>query len=286
MNVFWFLFNEFLYRPIFNILMFFLGTFEGNLGLAIICLTLLVRFLLMMKVGSPHDMQKNMWSFQEETQKIQEKYKDDPEKMWKELMSAMKKKWGWPLKGCLGMLIQIPVMLGLFGVIQTISSRLAGLSGDAVRIGFEESFSQQIYSFLYTFAQPFIGETADAIQNIQQVFLGMDLLVAGNITLTVLASVLMYFNMKMMNAMRPMTTPKIPGANVPDMSKMMWFMNIFIVIMMAFFVFNVAAWVGLYIVTTTVFSIGQFLWQQRAVLWAKYQAWKNKGQGVVVKAKG
>lgn len=282
MNIFWFLFNEFLYRPIFNILMFFLWTFEGNLGLSIICLTLLVRWLLSLKVWSPQDMQKNMGSFQEETQKIQEKYKDDPEKMWKELMAVMKKKGGWPLKWCMGMLIQIPVMIGLFWVIQTISAKLAGLWADTVKIGFEESFTQQIYSFLHNFALPYLGETTASIE---QLFLGMDLLAPGNLALTVTASVLMYLNMKMMSAVKPITTPTIPGANVPDMAKMMWFMNIFIVIMMAFFVYNVAAWVGLYIVTTTVFSVGQFLWQQRALINAKYRAWRNKGQNVVMSSK-
>lgn len=237
----------------------------------------------MLKVKSPHQMQESMWSFQTDSQKIQEKYKDDPEKMGQELMKLMKKSGGGPLKWCMGMLIQIPVMLGLFGVIQTISYKLAGSTGEAVRIGFTESFTQQIYSFLYNFTLPYLTETTEAIQ---QVFLGMDLLATQNVVLTALAAVLMYANMKMMAAVRPVTTPNIPGASVPDMSKMMWFMNIFIVIMMWFFVYSVAAGVGLYIVTTTVFSIGQFIYQQRALLKAKFDAWRNKGQNVVVDKKG
>ncbi len=235
----------------------------------------------MLKVGSPHDMQKNMGSFQQKTQKIQEKYKDDPEKMGQELMKVMKSEGGGPLKGCLGMLIQIPVMLWLFWVISTIASKL-GAAGRTASLGFSQSFKEQTYSFLEGYASNYLMETADAFQ---QFFLGWDLLSPGNRTVTIIACSLMYINMKMMNAVRPMTQPSIPGANMPDMSKMMNFMNLFIVIMMGLFVYNTSTGVGLYILTTTVFSIGQFIYQQRALVSAKLQSWKKGGQNIVVDKK-
>lgn len=56
-------------------------------------------------------MQKGMADMQPKMQEIQAKYKDQPEKMSAEMMSLFKKSGGGPLKGCLTMLVQIPVFL-------------------------------------------------------------------------------------------------------------------------------------------------------------------------------
>lgn len=92
---------------------------------------------------------------------------------------------------------------------------------------------------------------------IQTMFLGIDLLEPNNIVLTVLASILMYAQMKFTTMMKPATAPKLPGVTdkegMPDMSKMMGGMNIFFVIMMGAFVRSMPAAIGLYILTTTLF---------------------------------
>gem|GEM_PF-3054917 len=54
------LFTEILYRPIFNILVLFLGAFGANLGLAIVLLTVLVRLLMIKQTSVGNDMQKGM----------------------------------------------------------------------------------------------------------------------------------------------------------------------------------------------------------------------------------
>jgi membrane protein insertase Oxa1/YidC/SpoIIIJ len=46
MNPFMLIVSEVLYRPVFNIIVMFLGLFGGNLGRAIICMTIVVRLLL------------------------------------------------------------------------------------------------------------------------------------------------------------------------------------------------------------------------------------------------
>jgi membrane protein insertase Oxa1/YidC/SpoIIIJ len=55
---------------------------------------------------------------------------------------------------------------------------------------------------------------------INTMWLGMDLLGTGNIVLTVVASVFTYLQMKMTMLVKP-ATPQVPGASVPDMTKMM-----------------------------------------------------------------
>jgi membrane protein insertase Oxa1/YidC/SpoIIIJ len=54
------LFSEILYRPIFNILAVFLAVFDGNLGIAIILLTVTIRLLMIKQTLAGNDMQKGM----------------------------------------------------------------------------------------------------------------------------------------------------------------------------------------------------------------------------------
>jgi len=55
-------------------------------------------------------------------------------------------------------------------------------------------------------------------------------------------------------------------------------MNIFMTIIMGSFVYQTQAAVGLYIVTTTLFSTVQYLIQYRVLLTAKRMEFKNKGK--------
>jgi hypothetical protein len=54
------------------------------------------------------------------------------------------------------------------------------------------------------------------------------------------------------------------------MSKMMWFMWIFMAFMIWSFVYKMQSWVWIYIVTTTLFSVSQYSIQYRALLKAKF----------------
>ena len=55
-------------------------------------------------------------------QEIQEKYKDDPQKLSEETMKLLKKEGSAPLKGCLSMLIQLPIFIGLYFVIRAFAT--------------------------------------------------------------------------------------------------------------------------------------------------------------------
>lgn len=252
---------EILYRPIFNVMVIFLAIFGGNLGIAIILLTIITRLAMIKQTSIGNDMQKGMGDLQPKLQEIQEKYKDDPKKLSAETMKVFKIQGKWPLKWCLMMLIQIPVFIGLFTVIRKISMN--------------EIPAEWLYSFF-----PFGAKYLDPA-NINHMFLGMDLLATKNIALTIIAAVFTYFQMKLTTLAKPMT-PTVPWANVPDMWKMMWFMNVFMVFMIGSFVYSTQAWVGLYIATTSVFSVAQYSIQYRALLKAKFLEWRSKGQNIIV----
>ena len=98
MSVFGALWAEFLYRPIFNLLVVFLAIFGGNMGVAIVLLTLLVRLLLLRNSMAGANMSKGMSSIQPKMEEIQEKYKDDPKKLSEETMKLLKKEGAGPMK--------------------------------------------------------------------------------------------------------------------------------------------------------------------------------------------
>ncbi len=83
--------SEVLYRPVFNIIVLFLGLFGGSLGWAIVCMTIVVRLLLIKPSLAGANMQQSMGGLQPKMQAIQEKYKDDPKKLSDETMKLLKK---------------------------------------------------------------------------------------------------------------------------------------------------------------------------------------------------
>jgi YidC/Oxa1 family membrane protein insertase len=61
-------------------------------------MTLVVRLILIKPSLKGTEMQKSMGGLQPKMQEIQEKYKDNPEKLSSEMMSLLKKEGGGPLK--------------------------------------------------------------------------------------------------------------------------------------------------------------------------------------------
>jgi membrane protein insertase Oxa1/YidC/SpoIIIJ len=96
----------------------------------------------------------------------------------------------------------------------------------------------------------------------------MDLTATKNIILTILAAWFTWLQMWLTNLVKP-STPSLPWANVPDMSKMMWYMNIFMMFMIWSFVYTMQSALWLYIAVTSIFSVVQYAIQYKALLLAK-----------------
>jgi YidC/Oxa1 family membrane protein insertase len=102
----------------------------GNYGWAIILLTLAVRVMFYPVNKKQIEAMKGMQRIQPEVKKIQEKYKDDREKMNVEMMELYRRHKVNPLSGCLPMLVQLPVFIGLYNVLlQSIELRHAPFLG-------------------------------------------------------------------------------------------------------------------------------------------------------------
>jgi len=90
-----------------------------NYGVAIILLTIIVRIIFWPLTHKSTESMKRMQAIQPEIKKIQEKYKDNPNKLNQATMQLYKEHKVNPMAGCLPMFIQIPVFFALFTVLRS-----------------------------------------------------------------------------------------------------------------------------------------------------------------------
>ena len=90
-----------------------------NYGWAIIVLTVLVRVVTYPILQTQMKSMEKMRAVQPRMKEIQEKYADDREKQSQAMMSLYKEEGVNPLGGCLPVLLQLPVFIGLFWSLQS-----------------------------------------------------------------------------------------------------------------------------------------------------------------------
>ncbi len=106
----------------------------GNYGIAIILLTVTVRMgMFPLSRKQVMGMQK-MQELQPEMKKIQEKYKTEPEKRMKAQQELFRKANYNPLSGCLPVLVQMPIFIGLYrALLSDVELRQAPLISESIR---------------------------------------------------------------------------------------------------------------------------------------------------------
>ncbi len=106
----------FLTKPIFWVLHWLNATI-GNMGLAIIALTLTVKAILFPLAYRSYVSMAKMKELQPEMEKLKESAGDDREKLQKGMMELYKKNKVNPASGCLPIILQIPIFFSLYKVI-------------------------------------------------------------------------------------------------------------------------------------------------------------------------
>lgn len=99
-------------------LLTFIYKLVGNYGISLIILTVLVKLLLYPLYFKQIKSTASMSSLQPKMKAIQEKYKNDKEKMNEEMAKLYKEENFNPMGGCLPMLIQVPIIMGLFTLLR------------------------------------------------------------------------------------------------------------------------------------------------------------------------
>lgn len=86
----------------------------ANYGLAIVIMTVIVKLILYPLSKKQIESTKAMMELQPKMKAIQEKYKDDKQRLNMELANFYKSEGVNPLAGCLPLVVQMPIMIGIF----------------------------------------------------------------------------------------------------------------------------------------------------------------------------
>ncbi|MBV7275776.1 membrane protein insertase YidC [Clostridium thailandense] len=90
-------------------------------GVAIILMTVIIKLVILPLNIKQVKSSMVMNELQPEIKKLQEKYKNDPQKSQQEMMKLYKEKGANPLSGCFPMLIQWPILIALYYVFNNLS---------------------------------------------------------------------------------------------------------------------------------------------------------------------
>jgi len=221
-----FLFHEILYRPLFNALIFLYETIAfGDLGVAIIILTIIIRFIFYPLFYKTFKHQAIFQRIQPEIKQIQEKHKDNRNRQAEEMMALWKKHKVNPFSSFLLLLVQLPVLIALYQV-------------------FRSDFFQEIAINAYSFIpQP---------ETLNTEFLGLLNLTKPNILIVGLAVISQYFQGKL--ALSRKKTDAGQASPAEKVSRQMVFIG---PAFAAIFLFNLSAAIGIYWATTSLFSLIQ-----------------------------
>jgi len=130
----WFIFGSWsvvkaVAKPIFYVLRF-INSYTHNYGVTIILLTMGIKMLFVPLQYKSYKSMKQMQVIQPKVLALQEKYKDDRDKLNKELIKLYRDYKVNPVGGCLPMVLQMPVFVALFNILyMTIDLRQAPFVG-------------------------------------------------------------------------------------------------------------------------------------------------------------
>lgn len=218
------IFNDVLYRPLFNLLVFFYNVVPGHdFGVAIILVTLLIRAILFPLSIKGIKSRKALETLQPKIKEIQKKYKDKEEQA-RETMKFYKENKVNPASGCLPLLIQLPILIALYRAFINV------INPDSLNV-------------LYPFVKnPGILNTS---------FLGIMDLAVPSVFLAILAGVLQFIQSKMMF--------KDQGQKASMQKTMGKQMTYFMPLITVFIALKFPAGLPLYWAVTTLFGIGEYL---------------------------
>jgi len=223
-------YNFLVYQPLFNALVLIYQYVPGrDLGIAVIVLTILVRFALYPMTANGVRMQRKMAEIQPKVKELQEKFKDNKEQQTRAMLELYKQEGVNPLSQLMPLLLQLPLFIALF--------RLFG-----------NNFTLSQPDFLYSFvADPGIVEPT---------FLGILNLGESSFILALIAGALQFVQGKQMAAHRLPTKKK--KTDKPDFgaimqTQMIYFLPLFTI----FLVSRFPSAFGVYWTVTILFGIAQ-----------------------------
>ncbi len=229
------LWNTIFYRPLYNLLLIFVAIIpSGDVGLAVIFLTILVKLILFPLTQKSIESQMKMKALEPELNKIKEQYPDKAEQS-KRTFALYKEKKISPFSSCLLILVQLPVIIALYWVF------LKGLGTGAV---------PKLYSFVH-----FSG-----VYNMK--FLGLFDIAKKSIVFALLAGVSQYLvgYLAQKRTGKVAQTEGMSGQFAATLQTQMLYVLPVMIVLIAY---RVSAAVALYWITSNMFTVGQELYTRR-----------------------
>ena len=229
-------------NPFTNLLLFFYQILGNQTMLAVAALTLLVRLAITPLTLSQQKMMRKQQELQPRIKVLQEKYKNDRDRLAQEQMALYKELGISPLGGCLPMLIQLPLMFALYGaIIRALASTPIALL----------DLPAHIYRWI---------PGLSAIVPLNSRFLWMDLAVRDPLfIMPILVMATTWYQQKLLS-------PSTAGADSQAQS-MNQSMLVTMPLMMGFFSAQYAAGLSVYFVISNLIGIAQyFLFRSHYVL--------------------
>lgn len=236
-----FIWHTFFFDPVYNGLVFFIDAIPGgDVGLSIIAITLVVKFILLPLSFKAARMQKVVRELEPKLAEVKEKHKDDREAQARATMEIYREAGINPFSGILLMLVQIPIVIALyFSVYSGGGVSLPGINVDL------------LYSFIPS------PETVDMI------FLGFVDIAKKSLPLAFLAGFTQFIHAQLS---LPVPEPRKEG--VVDMKadfarSMNMNMRYVLPLVIGFVAYTLSASVALYFTVSNLFAIGQELVMRR-----------------------
>ena len=107
------------FANVFGYLLNLLYMIFSNYGLAIIVFSILIKVILLPLTIKQQKTVEKSAKLQEEMKSLQFKYKNDPEKLNKEMMDMYKRENMSPFSGCLSSIVQIILLLSVFYLVRS-----------------------------------------------------------------------------------------------------------------------------------------------------------------------
>lgn len=147
-------------------------SWSGNYGVAIILLTVIVKILIFPITRKSYQSSTEMQSITPKVNALKEKYRDNPQKMNEELAKLYKEAGVNPMKGCLPMLIQMPIFIAMY---QVCLNHFA-LRGKPFMLWISDlSLPEAVYNFDFETSIGFL-QNFDAIRILPILFVGTQII--------------------------------------------------------------------------------------------------------------
>jgi YidC/Oxa1 family membrane protein insertase len=261
------MFSTIFYEPLYNLIIVFYRLLGSNLGLSIIAIGILSRFVMIPLTLKQIKMAEKNKEFSAKVKEVKQKYKNDKQKQQQEMMKLQQEYLPGQLAGCLPLILQFIVFIYIYQIIRGLIDK--GVQG----------FNDVAYSFVAKFPEDYSVNTS---------FLGLDLKKSASqaegsdliayLALVLLVGVTQYFSTKILMAIKDKKKDKSENLNKkkkkdtksPDdfgeiMQQSTKQAMMLMPILLMFISYNLPSGLSIYLITTSAFVILQQLFIEKFV---------------------